>query len=94
MKRVYFIAILCAVCACSCGQRQAEMLARNDAEYKAKCDSLDLAVSGWIIWHNDAVAKSYGVPRVKLMNELEAHPEREQNLDLFLTALTTVLTLS
>lgn len=87
MRQFYIITILCAVCACSCGQRQAEMLARNDAEYKAKCDSLDQAVSGWIIWHNDAVAKSYGVPRVKLMNELEAHPEREHELRPILDSL-------
>lgn len=87
MKRLSLtILVILLICLCGCN-RQAKRIAKNDAEYLAAMDSLNMVQSELLEWNNREVANKYGHPRVQLRQELEEHPEMAEELQPILDSL-------
>lgn len=87
MKKTLF-ALLCLFVLSSCGYHPSKKTLQYDAEYTALADSLRQAQYDYFDWHNAEIAEKYGVPRVKLMNELKEHPERKAELQPIIDSLS------
>lgn len=61
-----------------------------DKEFTIILDSLNKQWTRYIQWHNSEVVDKYGIPRVKAMKELKAHPEREKELRPYIDSVTVL----
>ena len=88
MERLSFtILAILSLCLFGCTQ-QAKRIAQNDADFLAVQDSLRQLQIDHMEWHNAEIAGKYGIPRVKLLNELDEHPERAKTLQPIIDSLT------
>lgn len=62
-----------------------------DKEFTKILDSLNIQTTRYVQWHNSEVSDKYGKPRVKAMNELKVHPEKEKELRPYIDSLTVLL---
>lgn len=76
------------LCGCS---NQAKQIEKNDAEFLATRDHLRQMQMEHFDWHNAEIAEKYGIPRVKLLNELAEHPERAKELQPEIDSLSYYL---
>lgn len=83
------LAIL-SICLCGCTQ-QAKIIAQNDADFLAARDHFRQQQIDHSDWHNAEIAGKYGIPRVKLLDELAEHPERAKTLQPMIDSLTHCL---
>lgn len=88
MKRLSLagLAIL-SICLCGCS-RQAKQIAQNDADFLAAVDYFRQLQIVHSEWHNTEIGGKYGIPRVKLLDELAEHPERAKELQPMIDSLT------
>ncbi|MCK9629187.1 MAG: hypothetical protein M0R37_11435 [Bacteroidales bacterium] len=62
-----------------------------DKEFTRILDSLNKQTTIYFQWHNSEVYIKYGKPRIKAMNELKSHPEKEKELRPYIDSLTVLL---
>jgi len=80
MKHSLIAIIIICLSVCSCSYHPSKKTLEYDAAYLAISDSLNKAMTDYHEWHNREVAGKYGAPRVKVMNEMKAHPGRIKEL--------------
>lgn len=74
--------LLCGCC------NQARQIEKNDADFLAAVEYLRQRQMDHADWQNTEIAGKYGLPRVKLLNELAEHPERANELQPKIDSLT------
>lgn len=67
---------------------QARQIEKNDADFLAAVEYLRQRQMDHADWQNTEIAGKYGLPRVKLLNELAEHPERANELQPKIDSLT------
>ena len=82
-----YLLIATSVILCGCCN-QARQIEKNDADFLAAVEYLRQRQMDHADWQNTEIAGKYGLPRVKLLNELAEHPERANELQPKIDSLT------
>ena len=82
-----YLLIATSVLLCGCCN-QARQIEKNDADFLAAVEYLRQRQMDHADWQNTEIAGKYGLPRVKLLNELAEHPERANELQPKIDSLT------
>lgn len=82
-----YLLIATSVLLCGCCN-QARQIEKNDAAFLAAVEYFRQLQMDHADWQNTEIAGKYGLPRVKLLNELAEHPERANELQPKIDSLT------